>query len=194
MDGAPNPKTKTFRGQLYSDTRYYVCLWLEKELPKISGDVINISSGGWPIPKQLLDFKRVKQYKTFDQKMYGDTNNTADFYGDVHSMPKEWTNKWDCIINNQSIECYANPFKAVNEMHRILKPSGILYIDLPLNYRWFGDGSGGVSKPKNPVKDYWRITEDGVRLLLGGFSKVDIQGFGGTGKHDRYVYCAKAIK
>ncbi len=137
MDGHPNPKNCKWRGQMYSATRYAVIKWLEKELPSISGDVLSVAAGGWPVPKQLLDFKKVKKYTTFDKKFYGDGKNPVDVYGDVHAMPKDWDNKWDCVICNQAIECFKNPFKAISEMHRVLKPGGVLLIDAPYNYRWF---------------------------------------------------------
>jgi SAM-dependent methyltransferase len=193
MDGNPKPKTKSYRGQICSETRYHVCIWLEKELPKISGKVINISAGGWLIPKQLLNFTKITEYKTLDRKLYGDRKNVADIYEDVHNLPANWNDKWDCIINNQAIECYENPFKAMSEMYRILKPGGILLIDAPFNYRFFGSGTG-VTESKNPVKDYWRITRDGWEVLTKQFSKVEIKSFGGTGEHDRFVYCIKAVK
>lgn len=193
MDGHPNKKTKTWHGNQYSDTRHYVILWLEKQLPLIGGDVINISSGNWEVPKKLLDFTKVKKYVTFDKKLYGDSKNNADVFGDVHCMPLEWDNKWDCVINNQALECYENPFVAFEEMYRILKPGGILLLDTPFNYRFFGKGTG-LPEKKNPVKDYWRITRDGLELLAKKFSNVSIKGFGGTGEHDRFTYCMRAVK
>ena len=93
MDGHPNPKKCKYKGQLYSETRYNVILWLQRELPKIKGKVLNVAAGGWPIPKQLLDFKQITEYKTFDKKFYGDGKNPVDMYGDVHTdLPKKWTN------------------------------------------------------------------------------------------------------
>jgi SAM-dependent methyltransferase len=194
VDGYPLPKKFNFRGQQYSETRYHVCKWLEQELPKVSGLVLNVSAGGWPIPKKLLDFNKVTKYTTYDIGRYGDIKNVVDVIGDVHSMPGEWSNVWDCVLSNQAIECYENPFKAMEELYRILKPGGTLLIDAPFNYVWFGRGSNPESlKKKNPVKDYWRITEDGWRLLTKQFKSVSISGFGGT-ENSRFVYCVKAIK
>jgi len=194
MDGFPIQKTKYYKGRLYSETRFYVIKWLEQELPLISGAVLNVSAGGWEIPKLLLDKNKIIKYITYDIKVYGDGINKVDVIGDVHSMPTEWTDSWDCIINNQAMECYNNPFKAMSEMYRVLKPGGKLIIDSPFNYVWFGKGSNPESlKKKNPVKDYWRITKDGWELLTKDFSKVEIKEFGGT-ENSRFVYCIKAVK
>lgn len=194
MDGDPNPKKCKWRGEMYSETRYAVIKWLEKELPNISGDVLNVAAGGWPVPKQLLDFKKVTKYVTYDQKFYGDGKNPVEVYGDVHSMPKEWTNKWDCVICNQAIECFKNPFKAVSEMRRVLKTGGVLLIDAPFNYRWFGESSFPGKKPKKyRVHDYWRITRDGWELLMSDFRNVRIDR-SGPNKWDPYVYMIKGVK
>lgn len=194
MDGHPIPKSKKWRGQVYSETRYAVIKWLERELPSVTGDVLNIAAGGWPVPKQLLTNPGVKSYVTYDQKFYGDSKNPVSEYGDVHSMPKDWTNKWDCVICNQAMECFSNPFKAISEMYRVLKPGGVLYIDAPFNYRWFGEGSfPGKSPKKHRVYDYWRISRDGWELLTKDFSKVIIED-SGPNKWDPYTYMIKAIK
>lgn len=194
MDGAPNPKNKKWRGQMYSETRFAVVQWLERELPNVVGDVLIVSAGNWEVPKQLLTNAGIKSIKTFDQPVYGNTKNKVDFTGDVHNMPKEWNNKWDCVINNQSIECYENPFKAVEEMYRILKPGGVLLIDAPFNYRWFGKGSWDDAKQNTKeVKDYWRITRDGWELLTKKFKNVRIER-SGPNKYDPYTYMIKGTK
>lgn len=194
MDGHPIPKNCKWKGQMYSETRYAVIKWLERELPHISGKVLNVAAGGWQVPKQLLDMKKVTEYKTYDQKFYGDGKNTVDKYGDVHSMPPEWTNQWDCVICNQAIECFTNPFKAMAELRRVLKSRGTLLIDAPFNYRWFGESSFPGKKPKkHRVFDYWRITRDGWELLTEDFSSVRIER-SGPNKWDPYCYMIKAIK
>jgi SAM-dependent methyltransferase len=194
MDGSPNPKSKKWRGKDYSETRFAVIKWLERELPLITGNVMIVSAGNWEVPKLLLTNSGIESIKTFDKDIYGMSVNNVDFVGDVHSMPKEWNDKWDCVINNQAIECYENPFLAINEIYRILKPGGVLLIDAPFAYRFFGQGSWDDPKQnaKN-VKDYWRITENGWQLLTKQFKNVKIEN-SGPNKWDPYCYMIKANK
>lgn len=195
MDGNPKPKTKTWRGRVFSDTRHAVVTWLEKELPLLSGDFIDIGAGNWGIPEKLTDKNKVKSFKKFDQKVYAGTQNNVDFYGDIENMPKDWTNKWDVALCIEVIECIPDPFKAVKEMHRILKPGGVLLLSCPYNYRAFGTGTWTDPKQNEKgVNDYWRITKQGLELLAKQFSSVSVVGFGGTGNHDRFGHCMKAIK
>lgn len=195
MDGDPNSKSKIWRKILCSDTRWYSYKWMEKELPSITGDVINIGAGGSPIPKQLLTNPKLGRYVTFDQRLYGDSKNHVDVIGDVHNMDPKWTNRWDCVLCIQSAECFSNLDLAMEEIYRILKPNGILLLDSPFNYRFFGEGTfPGKSPKKKRVMDYYRVTRDGWEYLTRKFKKVEIKGFGGTGEHDRYIYCVKAIK
>lgn len=194
MDGHPNPKNCKWRGQMYSETRYAVIKWLERELPKVTGDVLNVAAGGWPIPKMLLTNPKVNSYVTYDQKFYGDGKNRVNVHGDVHAMPDDWTNKWDCIICNQAIECFKDPAGAMSELRRVLKKGGVLFIDAPFNYRWFGEGSFPGKKPKPyRVYDYWRITRDGWELLTEDFKDVRIER-SGPNKWDPYGYMVKCIK
>lgn len=193
MDGYKKKKTQVWRGNNYSDTRMSVVRFLEKECPLLSGRVLNVSAGGWPVPKQLLDFNKVKEYITFDQKLYGDVKNVADVYGDVSNMPFN-DNEFDALINNQAIECYKNPFKAVSEMHRVLKDGGTLLLDAPFNYTWFGYGSTPESlKKNNPVYDYWRFTPQALEELTKDFSKVEIT-HSGPNIWDAYNFMVKAVK
>lgn len=194
MDGHPVLKNCKWRGQIYSETRYAVIKWLEIELPKITGDILNVAAGEWPVPKQLLTNPGLGKYVTFDKKVYGDSKNNVDVYGDVHNMPKNWSGMWDCVICNQSLQSFKNPFVVVNEMHRILKKGGVLILDVNFNYRFFGEGTFPGEKPKkHRVFDYWRFTRDGLELLTENFSSVDIKA-SGPNVWDPYTYMVKAIK
>lgn len=193
MDGNPNPKNKKWRGAQVSETRFYVSKWMEKELPLLSGSVLNIGAGNSDVPKTLLDFKKVGKYTTMDKKWYGDAKNKVDIYGDIQELPKEWTNSWDAVISIEVLECVPNLFKAMEETHRVLKPGGKFLVTCPFNYRFFGSGTG-LGKKKNPVKDYWRVTRDGWEMLFSNFSSVRIEGFGGNGDWDRFCYCIVGTK
>jgi len=61
------------------------------------------------------------------------------------------------------LEHTLDPFGAVKEIYRILKPGGILVMTTPLNFRIH-----------NPLPDCWRFTEHGLRQLLKDFKSVEI--------------------
>jgi SAM-dependent methyltransferase len=52
------------------------------------------------------------------------TNSNADFLADAHAIPfKEST--FDCVLSYAVLEHLHNPFVAIQEIHRVLKPGGV---------------------------------------------------------------------
>lgn len=74
------------------------------------------------------------------------------------------SNKFDIIICTEVLEHTNNPFDAMNELYRIVKPNGIVAITTPFNFRIH-----------NPLPDNWRFTEYGLKLLCSKFSELTIE-------------------
>ena len=71
---------------------------------------------------------------------------------------------FDLVCCTEVLEHVLDPFGAVAEMHRILKPGGHLLLTTPFNFLIHG-----------PLPDCWRFTEHGIRALLAGrFDAVEL--------------------
>jgi SAM-dependent methyltransferase len=55
------------------------------------------------------------------------------------------------------------PFDAVNEIRRILKPGGVVIVSTPFNFRIHG-----------PLPDCWRFTEHGLRALFKDYEIISL--------------------
>lgn len=73
--------------------------------------------------------------------------------------------KFDYVICTEVLEHTLQPFDAVNEIERILKPGGLVFVSTPYNFRIHG-----------PLPDCWRFTEHGLRALFRKFEIIDLQG------------------
>lgn len=72
-------------------------------------------------------------------------------------------NAYDFIVCTEVFEHTLQPFKAIEEIYRILKRGGYLFISVPFNFRIHG-----------PLPDCWRFTEHGLREILKNFKNVKI--------------------
>ncbi|MBI3091903.1 MAG: methyltransferase domain-containing protein [Candidatus Tectomicrobia bacterium] len=67
------------------------------------------------------------------------------------------------VLSTQVLEHVEEPKGLVEEMHRVLKPGGTLYLSAPF-----------VWEVHNYPRDFWRFTDQGLRLLLQPFREVTI--------------------
>ena len=72
-------------------------------------------------------------------------------------------NKFDAIVCTEVIEHVNNPFSVAEELYRIVKPGGKIYISTPFNFRIHG-----------PLPDNWRFTIHGLKTLFSKFEIVKI--------------------
>jgi predicted SAM-dependent methyltransferase len=65
---------------------------------------------------------------------------------------------FDIVTCLEMLEHCDDPFRAVHEMWRVLKTGGRLILTAP-----------GISFPRHDYpSDYWRFTEDGLKILMRG--------------------------
>jgi SAM-dependent methyltransferase len=102
-------------------------------------------------------------------------SSATDCQADALRLPFQ-TEVFDIVISQETVEHVANPFRAVQEMERVLKLDGVLYLQVPFV----------IGYHPGP-EDYWRFTRAGVRTLLdvaGLRCEKLIQSVGaGTGLH-----------
>ena len=75
-------------------------------------------------------------------KYIGDICKHNDFLADA---------SYDYVVCTEVLEHTLEPFDAVNEIWRIAKPGGKLFLSVPFNFRIHG-----------PLPDCWRFTEHGL--------------------------------
>lgn len=120
----------------------------------IRGICIDIGSGNSPYKKYL---KNVSKYISLDKK---DTNATThkeninSIDGDARDLPFD-NDYADSIILNQVLEHVYEYEKVLDEINRVLKPSGKFIISIPFIYHIHAEPN-----------DYFRFSEYGIKKLL----------------------------
>ncbi len=149
-------------------------IFFEQKITEISkrGNILDVG-GGPGFQKNLKKFKHLflgSNYRSFDIEGTG-----AQIVGDIHNIPIP-NNSEDAVICNAVLEHVFDPIRAVREIYRILKPGGVLLIQIPSTYPYHGNkGYGG-----NPgYGDYWRFFEETIRYILKDFSYIEIVNQGG---------------
>lgn len=77
-----------------------------------------------------------------------------DYVGRAEAIPLPSASV-DLVITQEVLEHVADPFKAIEEIHRVLKPGGTLYIQLPFI----------IGYHPGPT-DFWRFTREGIVRLI----------------------------
>lgn len=94
-----------------------------------------------------------------------DPASNADYIADLCEINESVIadNSFDLIVCTEVLEHTLRPWDAVSELHRMLKPGGVLGVTSPFNFRIHG-----------PAPDCWRFTDEGLRSLLTRYRSVSI--------------------
>ncbi len=90
-------------------------------------------------------------------------DNDVDIVADVHNMKVFKDGEFDNVLCTEALEHFCNPFKAIEEIKRVLKKDGLLI----LTTRFI--------MPLHEVpNDYFRFTQYGLEQLLKDFEIVEL--------------------
>jgi hypothetical protein len=79
----------------------------------------------------------------------------VDVVANLHSLPLEWTNRYDACIANAVFEHLERPWIAATEIARILAPAGVCYISTHQTFPLHGY-----------PKDFFRFSTDALALVF----------------------------
>jgi SAM-dependent methyltransferase len=105
-------------------------------------------------------FPQTISVETLDINPGAGAHYTADLCDPRSTVP---SGHFDYIVCTEVLEHTRQPFKAVENLFRMLKPGGYCFVTTPFNFRIHG-----------PLPDCWRFTEHGLRELFSEFSIIEL--------------------
>lgn len=92
-----------------------------------------------------------------------------DIIADINQLPFA-DDSLEAILCLSVLEHVENPFFAIKELYRVLRPGGNILLSVPFVWPYHAA----------PLyKDYWRFSEDALHLLCKQFSRVEVVSAGG---------------
>jgi SAM-dependent methyltransferase len=101
-----------------------------------------------------------KQYIKQDMRDFDPS--CIDVICDITEMKPFASESIGLVLNLESLEHLPYPQRAIDEIHRVLRPNGLLILTTVMHF-----------KIHRAPKDYWRFTPDGMELLLNRFKILD---------------------
>lgn len=128
---------------------------LAELLPTLSADrILDLGSKRAPYRQWL----RCRRFEALDLL----PATGPDLVGDAHRLPIR-DGAYDAVIATQVLEHCHTPERVVAEIHRVLKPGGVLVVSVPFVYVLHAD-----------PWDFWRFTEYALRHVLRPFAEVQV--------------------
>lgn len=110
----------------------------------------------------------------YNPKMnFGEYN--CDLHTDIEQIPFE-DGSLCAILCVEVLEHVSNPFKALDEIYRVIKPGGKIFFTTPFLLGYHGKTkSDNINHGHDEYPDYFRYTHQGLSLLFKEFSSVKIE-------------------
>ena len=119
-----------------------------RDLPS-QARICDLGAGGHRLDPRVITVDRFQLHQT-------------DIVADLHELPLG-DGRLDCVICTGTLEHVRDPRRVMHEISRVLKPGGLIYVEVPFMQGYHRDPT-----------DYWRWTLDGLDLFCtqNGFEKM----------------------
>lgn len=125
--------------------------------PYGEGLVLDLGGGKGTLQQPLA--KLGYQYVNLDAQHR--RNGQPTVMGDAHTLPF-MDAAFDLVVSKDTLEHFLQPWAAIKEVYRVLKPDGLFLIWVPFMHGFHGD-------------DFYRYTPLGLRYLLSDFEIVSFE-------------------
>ncbi len=134
--------------------------WMS-QIPSAAMNVLDV--GGRIQPYRTLLSNRLRRYTAVDVRI----TPLVDVAAVGEQLPFR-EGEFDLVICTQVLEYIFQPESLVAEVHRVLKPGGVLLLSAP---------SASLVDSAN---EYWRFLPAGLRRLLQSFARVEVEAEGSS--------------
>lgn len=131
---------------------------------RVEGRVLDVGCGHGPYRHLLA--AAAGSYESLDvRKILEDQTYVAD----VQAMPEVPADRYDAVLCSEVLEHVPAPSRALAEIHRVLRPDGVLVLTVPY-----------LSRLHDEPHDYYRYTRHGLHHLLAdaGFREIELARLG----------------
>lgn len=123
--------------------------------------ILELGSGRKYRNKYIYSVKRF--FDSSNEFIQSDINERFGFKI-IDATKMNYANEFDVILCMNVLECIFDFHKAIQNIHKALKPNGITVISVP-----------GFYPLHEGHDDFWRFTEHSLKILLKDFQKVKIE-------------------
>lgn len=141
--------------------------YLRNLLDQSSGPYNILVVGGGTIGHGMKELYSLQQYKVVSFDIYASPE--SHFVADAHDIPLP-NNCFDAVIIQAVLEHVIEPSVVVEEIYRVLKPSGLVYSETPF-----------MQHVHEGAYDFTRFTELGHRYLFKKFQHIRAGALSGAG-------------
>jgi SAM-dependent methyltransferase len=135
-----------------NSSRKYLYDFVSEAADSVSQDALVLDAGAGTCPYRSL-FAQV-HYESADLCQIDREYGEITYVSDLTDIPVE-QNRYDLVLLTQVLEHVPEPRAVLAEIHRVLKPSGVLWLSAPLFF----------SEHETPF-DFYRYTQFGLKHLL----------------------------